>query len=936
MKNLKRTLSAILAIVLLLSMTACKMKKADSTDPTANTTTPADAPVVEGTPSSYSIAISSVGGMAMEGLDVYIYTDDTLADMVQAGKTDANGNVTLSMPVKEGYALTISGAPKGYQVEESYPVNGTSVNIKLPSAIITDEQLGNAGSLKLGDVMYDFSYTMPDGTTKKLSEVLAEKEMVLLNFWFAQCGPCATEFPYMEQAYQIYKDKAEVIALSYIDDSASVGSYQASMGLTFDMAACNATWPGIFGFSSFPSTVVIDRYGVISLIEVGALTSLRPFVSIFEHFCGDDYEQKICTNGVSDVITTVKPTETMASSEEIAAVLNSGDIQVTYRPEEGDAAEMAWPFVITERDGVQCLKTSNAQIEDSFAMLYADVTLKKGQAVGFDYLASTELGSDVMYVIVDGEDIFSISGWDAEPTWKSCYPWVAQEDGTYEVALCYLKDSDANEGEDTIYIKNMRVVDQSEIDVATYIPFNAATTEDGFEYTYADIFFNEKDGYYHVGSANGPLLLVDMMGYTEFSDEDALWTIAYEGAAKDLYMELEQYFNYASNARPNGICTVNKELAEILKKVDEVAGFDDEDDQEWLKLCRYYMAYGTDKQLDDPIKGLATFSAYEAKLGKGIASNSFTYSGIIMPRGYLAKFVPSKSGVYRITSHNDSADGVEGWIFNENREVIFTYEFDERMFEEEGEVSMVYYMEAGKPYFIDIAYWDYYGVGTINYDIEYLGRSIELFRLCSPGYFTFDTDASGEAMYDVISGGIKAVLGKDGIYYEDKGLDANGNQIYGSKIYVDFNGLTPVFGEPINSNSGVMGLIEKGAFDFSKDENDMQIIGYMMQNDNDVEKTDEFLKNLWGEDYEANAELYKIKDVFKGRYHGTGEDMTDEISAYIDDIITSGSAERRGCVVVTEELAELLQMLMSKFTFENVDQAWLKLCYYYDYLGPEG
>ncbi len=926
MNNLKKLLAVLLVIAMVFSMGACKKNgNTDSTDGTDN----ADG-------SAYTVNVKTAGGMAMEGLEIFIYADDTLKDLEQAGKTDANGTVSFEMAKSSDYAVTVSGAPKGYKVEESYAFSGNTADITLTSAVITDEQLGNAGSLKLGDVMYDFSYTLPDGTTKMLSEVLAEKDMVMLNFWFASCGPCATEFPYMEQAYQIYKEDAAVIALSYIDDNAAVGAYQSSMGLTFDMAACNATWPGIFGFSNFPSTVVIDRYGVISLIEVGALTSLRPFTSIFEHFCGDDYEQKLCVNGVADVITTVKPTEKMASSEEIAAVLNSGDIQVTYRPEEGDSAEMAWPFVISEREGEKCLKTPNAGIEDSFAMLYADVTLKKGQAVGFDYICSTESGADVLYVIVDGEDIFSISGWDETPTWKSCYPWVAQEDGTYEVALCYLKDGDGNEGEDTVYIKNMRVVEESQIDVATYIPFNASVSEDGFEYTYADIFYNENDGYYHVESVDGPLLLVDMMGYTNFSDEDALWTIAYEGAAKELYGELEQYFNYASNARPNGVCTVNKELAEILKKVDDIAGFDKDDNNEWLKFCRYYKAYGTDQQLEDPIKGLAPFSAYEATLGKGIPSNSFTYTTIVMPRGYLAKFVPAKSGVYRITSHNDSTDGVEGWIFNENRELIYTYEHDERMFQEDGEISMVYYMEAGKPYYIDIAYWDQYGAGTINYDVEYIGATIDLFRLCSPGYFTYDTDASGEAMYDVIAGGIKAVLGSDGYYYEDKGVDANGKQQFGSKIYADFNGLTPIFSEPINTNSGVKGLIDKGAFDFSKDENDMMILGYMAQNDNDVEKTDAYLKNMWGEEYEANAESYKIKDVFKGRYHGKGEDLTDEISAYLDDIITSGSEERIGCVPVDAKLAELLSKLMTKFTFENVEQSWLKLCYYYDYLGPEG
>jgi hypothetical protein len=45
--------------------------------------------------------------------------------------------------------------------------------------------------------------------------------------------------------------------------------------------------------------------------------------------------------------------------------------------------------------------------------------------------------------------------------------------------------------------------------------------------------------------------------------------------------------------------------------------------------------------------------------------------------------------------------------------------------------------------------------------------------------------------------------------------------------------------------------------------------------------------------------------------------------------------ERKGCVPVDKRLAEILQMLMDKYTFENVDQSWLKVCFYYDYLGPD-
>ena len=104
-------------------------------------------------------------------------------------------------------------------------------------------------------------------------------------------------------------------------------------------------------------------------------------------------------------------------------------------------------------------------------------------------------------------------------------------------------------------------------------------------------------------------------------------------------------------------------------------------------------------------------------------------------------------------------------------------------------------------------------------------------------------------------------------------------------------------------------------------------------NDNDAEKTDEYLRGMWGADYDSYAEIYQLDDVFAGRYHGKGEDLTDEINAYVGKIIKSGSVEKRGCVPVDEELAELLQKLMDKYTFQGVEYSWTKLCYYYEHLG---
>lgn len=928
-KRVLLLLSCVLIMATGLFLTACGDEKNPDDSETGD---------VSGETTTYMVSIKTAGGMAMSGLDVYVYADDTLTDLKQFAKTDDNGIVSFKLPVSDKYAIAISGAPKGYEVKSSYSFSGDTAVISLVSSLITDEDISTA-QLGVGDVMYDFTVTTTDGEKVQLSELLKTKKLVMLNFWYTTCSWCMTEFPIMSEVYEQYKDEIEIVAIDPLDGAQAVLAFQQTNLLPFKVADCPASWAQVFGVTGYPTSVFIDQYGVICLVEAGAITSNSPFISAFEHFTADNYQQTLYTE-VSELVDVVKPNVSMPTSDEIAATINNGDTAVVFRAEEGDSAEYSWPFVIGEKKGEKCIYASNQKIEDSYAIIYADVELKKGQVLAFDYLASSERGSDIMYVIVNGEDIFQISGVGETEKWQSCYPCVAEEDGTYEIALCYLKDSDTNDGDDTVYVTNMRVVDVSAIDTPTYIPREAAASEDGFDFTYVDIVYNEKDGYYHVGSTSGPLLLANLLGYTQFNEESSLYELFYTDAklmidGVNRFEEFEQYCNYASNATLGGYCPVTKDLAEYLKAVAQIAGFDKDDANEWLKVCKYYAAYGSNgAQLEDPIKGLAIFSAYEAKLGKNVSTNYFYYDRAIMPRGLVAEFVPTKSGVYRITSKNESEQGVNGWIFDENRTELLTYEHDERMYEGD-EVSMVFYMEAGKSYYIDIAFWDVYEVGYIYYDIEYVASTYELFRLASPGYFTYDSDSTGEAMYHIVAGGIDVVLGADGIWYEDLGKDANGNQKYGSKLYVDFTGITGIFSNPIMSNQGIKGMIDMGGFDFSKTENDMYVLSVLEAQNNDKDAAISYLKDTWGEDYEAYAKEYQLEDVFAGRYHGAGEDYTEAIKAFTSKIDKSGNTERNGCVVATKELTDILQLLMDKYTFEDVDNSWTKLCYYYDYLGPE-
>ena len=947
MKNWKKILTVVLALAMLVSMasmlSSCKDKNPDS-----NVEVDPEDLAAAGN-GTYVISVKTAGGMALSGLAVYVYADSSLTDMKTFKETDEKGKAQVQLDQGGDYVVTVTGAPKGYKVEEYYTFTNNVATIVLTSAPIQDDI--TTAQLGLGDVMYDFTVTTPEGDKLTLSEVLKEKKVVLLNFWYTTCGPCASEVPYMEEAYQEYKDKGEIIAVNNhpTDNNTTIANFKKQYQLSFPMAQAPTAWSNTFSIEGYPTTFVIDRYGVICLKEVGGITSKRPFLSIFEHFTADKYEQKIF-NALDELVTAVKPNVPNEKPEDISKVLNPSKAPIKFSNAEGDDAEYAWPFVIDKKDGDKVLKSTNKDIDGSYAILIAEVTLKKGQALGLDYLASSENASDILHIIVDDEPIYQISGNDENASWKTCYPWVATADGTYKVVISYIKDDSNSIGEDTVYLRNMRVVDSNKVDAETYIPRYAATEKEDGTYDYVKVVLNSADSYYHVGDKNGPILLADMMGYTQFSEEESLWDMLYDQKdvtvkGKYAYDVILPYFSMASNSSLNGFSPVTKELVDGLKEIVKQVGFDG-DANEWLKLCKYYQAYGTKgKQLQDPCKGLMPYNAYTAKMGKNVSTNYFEYHRVVMPRGYLAEFVPSKSGVYRITSRAESQQGVDGWIFDKNRKELLVYELDERMWSDDKNISMVYYMKAGTPYYIDIAFWDVYEEGVIPYDIEYVGASYDLFRLCSPGYFTYDGDATGDQMYYLIHGGIDVKL-KNGKYYHDLG---NGKT--GSLIYADFSGITSLFSHPIatvpaynedgtvkkdknGKTEYIKGMIDLGGFDFSKTEDDLYIISILEKYDGNQKKAIAYLKEQWGEEYDNYYKEYKVDEVFAGKYHGKGKDMTAQVKKYVSKM-DSGKTnpERKGCVVVDKELAEILQQLMEKYTFENVDNAWLKVCFYYDQMG---
>lgn len=293
-KKLARLLCGLLCLCLCLS--ACKK------DPVATTTQAA-----EGTPKDviYTITLKTAGGMVLKNISVYVYEDNTEDDLLTYGTLDDSGSFTFTATESDKYTVRFANLPKeGYDVKEYYPITSTRTDITLTSSVITDKELLEEGkTYALGDVMRDFTVTTVDGEELTLSKLLEEKDAVVLNFWYTGCSPCKSEFPLLQTAYEAFSDKLEVITMNPTDisyDTAeSIIAFRDTYGLTMPMAICTSNWFSAFGISAYPTTIVIDRYGVICLIA-GTVDEEGVFESAFAHFTAEDYQQKL-VQSISDL-----------------------------------------------------------------------------------------------------------------------------------------------------------------------------------------------------------------------------------------------------------------------------------------------------------------------------------------------------------------------------------------------------------------------------------------------------------------------------------------------------------------------------------------------------------------------------------------------------------------------------------------------------------
>ncbi len=902
---------------------------------------------------NYEITVKSEGGLLFKKYTVSAYKDDELATTAE---TDDEGCATLTLPEGNEYIVRVHNVPAGYTYNPVILSAAASAEIKLVSAPIQTAPADTTRYL-IGDIIHDFDFTTPyqiNGAALRysISEILKTKKAIVLNFWGTNCSACMQEMPAMQQAYELYSDKAEFLAVSnYMggDSNSTIEAFRNDNDYEFPMFRDTHNFTSKFALKAWPTNVIIDRYGAIARIEDGALTSVSFWKKLLDQYVADDYVQTFIPGidrNDSTVIEMAKPDVTVGNNhyEEVAAAINDktampDGCSVVWFGEPEATAEFTWPFMLKTLDGETVLYPSNTDHDNTFSLIYADITMPAGKVFTFDYWAQTEADKDVFYVFVDNKITYTISG-EADG-WKTCYVYADVIDGTHQIAFSYIKDVSLGAGFDNVYIKNARFVELSAITQSTNMLRGAAY---GVPETGAETFLHyatvEKQGRYYfvdasklvgaqyAGNDAHPMLFANFNDPTNWNKLSISNIISatdekngeyeydcvfeYNGKTQDWRELLSDYASLAKNSDISGYVPVDDDLRALLTAfARHISGSTNQN--EWLEICYFFSHYGSGEPFGNPIIGLTESTAIEMEEGETYNADLTRNMAPYAITRYT--FTPDKDGVYKLESFIDESQAqaywAQVWVYTDDIDDYFHYSGDNRInrneINEQNFVSYLY-LKGGQKYYIAVSFL-MSQTGNYDFSITYHGDSAAQLTPCASGNHVIVGNHL-EPEYAV-----EYKKDENGYYHA-----LNGDGSLGDFIYLDFkyttlgniyNPLSIIIDQyvtdPLNSSKKLYKV-----FDFT------QVISYYPNIEIDG-------------DGNAVITSYSYDVIDLTSYGENYKDYTDVMKAYCEEAM-----ENDGMLKVTDELVEILTMYFYLRTDmvendvlpEPSSNEWLKFCWY--------
>lgn len=919
----------------------------------------------------YSVTVRSEGGLCFPNQAVQVYSNDT---RIANGTTDDNGVFTFSL-APDTYTVSTSRLLDGYTFEPITLTAETHSGELILHSKVIETAPADGLTYVMGDIIHNYTFTTPymlDGKawSRSVKDILADKEMILINNWGTNCSWCVTEMPAMQEIYDKYSDQIEIIAVSnYVpmDSDSTIINYQASYGYTFPMMRDTNGFVAKFGISGWPTTIVIDRYGAVARIEVGAVTSTEAWERMVLKYIGEDYKQDFVLGAnSSDSINNevAKPDveipdnhyELIAETLHDESTFPKGSSVEWYGETE---YEYAWPFIIGTEENVspsdKVVYASNIGKPNTMAILYAKVNLEAGKVFTFDYYCDTE-AADLFYAIWDGRILFKISG--NSNGWQTCHLFSELTSGEHTLSITYIKDSSKNEGKDTVFLRNIRFVDVSKLTDPTDMLRSAAygTPEEGDAHFphYADVSMGA-DGYYHVnlnklenhelaGNDSSPLLLANLGNVTPWSNNYSITqlvmgvdertgeyvyscTFEINGVTRDYRQDIVRYLSAASASDIPDYVPVDAFLHDALVAFMKNVSGTQSHEKEWLEVCCFYSHYGTGDPIGNPIMGLTDATAIKVTEGRYTADltrNMYPFPSM------LYTFTPEESAVYKFESYIPKKDALMSasqiWLYGDSSEQrhLLAHCGETHITldgENEHNFELYYYLQAGRKYYFAVAF-QMAGRGTFDFSIKRIGQSVTELVPASADLYEMVLDEEGNITDKVVlSGAIKYTKDEDGYF---RALNRDGTM--GDYIYLDVLRVsTGALGNtPLNK------LIDKynydpkdyKALDYKMFDFRYAVVYYIQQD----EEGNEIVN------YDPKVDLTDVEIDGKKI---AAKDYTEILRSYIQEAPTEG--DLKGFIKVNQELVDILslyfELRLNAIYDGQIEKAleneWLRFCWYY-------
>ena len=131
------------------------------------------------------------------------------------------------------------------------------------------------GQVNVGEAAPDFELESFSGKRYRLSDLRGK--VVLVNFWASWCESCKPEAKDLEEAYQSYLSRGDVIFLGvdYVDTEPEAIAYLEEFGITYPNGPDLRTEISqAYRIRGVPETFIIDQEGRITHLQIGPFESL--------------------------------------------------------------------------------------------------------------------------------------------------------------------------------------------------------------------------------------------------------------------------------------------------------------------------------------------------------------------------------------------------------------------------------------------------------------------------------------------------------------------------------------------------------------------------------------------------------------------------------------------------------------------------------------